>query len=103
MGAGVKKDRADSLMQSADETRLHCVLPLCDGSSGGAGAGPLLSLTTVGPPVPCVFDYFGTLSCDADAQPDWNNIVFRVCLLSHSTLTDYHPRVALLLDILNRV
>jgi hypothetical protein len=31
MGAGVKKDRADSLMQSADETRLHCVLPLCDG------------------------------------------------------------------------
>jgi hypothetical protein len=40
MGAGVKKNRADSLMQSADETRLHCVLPLCDGSSGaGAGAG----------------------------------------------------------------
>jgi hypothetical protein len=63
MGAGVKKDRADSLMQSADETRLHCVLPLCDGSSGGAGAGPLLSLTTVGPPVPCVFDYISSLEC----------------------------------------
>jgi hypothetical protein len=87
-GAGVKKDRADSLMKSADETRLHCVLPLCHGRQQRCWCWSVVeSHNSWASGSLCIRLY----------------IVFRVCLLSHSTLTDYHPRVALLLDILNRV